>query len=72
MKSVKHIPYELVDIIISFIDYKKYHQKNYINVIKDIKEISTIFVIDNNHLPPNIIYACWGNGWKKYHEYIEF
>ena len=62
MENVKHIPYELVDIIISFIDYKKYHQKSYINVIKDIKAISTIFFIDKNNLPPNIIYACWGNG----------
>ena len=61
-----NIPYEIVDIIISYVDYKKYHKKKFTFVINDIKSLKNIFVLEKNNLPASIVYACWGNGWKKY------
>ena len=56
------IPYEIIDIIIDFIDYQKYHKLKFIEVLNDILQMSSIFTNDNN-LPPNIAYKCWGNGY---------
>ena len=59
------IPIEIVEFIIEYVDYIKYHKKIYKNVLEDINDISNIFTKDNN-LPPNIVYTCWGNGWNKF------
>ena len=62
---MNNIPIEIVELIIEYVDYIKYHKKMYKNVLEDINDISNIFIKDNN-LPPSIVYICWGDGWNKY------
>ncbi len=59
------IPVELVELIIDFIDYQKYHKRLFKYTLNDINLISTIFDNENNMLP-EICYVCWGIGWRQY------
>ena len=63
------IPYEIVDIIIDFIDYKKYeHNPLFKYVLADINDIGTLY--NNNddfNIEPRIAYLCWGAG----HPYLQ-
>jgi hypothetical protein len=63
------IPYEIVDIIIDFIDYKKYeHKPLFKNVLSDINDIGTLYNNNNDfNIEPRIAYLCWGAG----HPYIQ-
>lgn len=63
-----NIPLEVVDIIIDFIDYKKYHKLKFKEVLFDIKSMDDCFYGDGN-LPPRIAYECWGNSniWDTYY-----
>ena len=63
------LPKEVVNIIIDYIDYEKYGKINskklFYYVLNDLLNASSIFVCDNNNLPPNTIKLCWGIGIKK-------
>ena len=59
-----YLPIEIVNIIISYNDYLKYHKLEFKEVLKDLKDFSSCFGDDFN-LPPKIAYQCWGNGWPK-------
>ena len=63
------IPFELVDIIIDYINYKKYHSRSFQKILVDINDIGSIFSKENN-IPPNLVYKCWGNGWDEYYNSI--
>ena len=59
---ISRMPYELVDIIIDFINYKKYeHTPLLENVLIDIHDMGSIFD-KNENIPPKIAYLCWGEG----------
>lgn len=59
-----YIPFEIVDIIIEFADYKKLHKKNIQPVLKDIVDMGNII---SENISPSIAYTCWNNfGWDKY------
>ena len=61
------IPLELVDIIIDFVNYKKYeHTPLLKNVLIDINEVGSLFDTNEN-IQPYIAYMCWGEGIR----YIE-
>ena len=60
----KYLPFEIVNIIIEYNDYLKYHKLEFKEVLKDLKDFSSCFGDDFN-LPPIIAYQCWGNGWPK-------
>ena len=63
---VKNMPIEIIEIVIEYLDYKKTHVKNTIEIFKDIRHMGSIFNyqdIDGN-IPPNIAYQCWGSGWQ--------
>jgi len=60
---MKYIPPELIEIVISFCDYEKYHRKKFLPVLEDIKQMGTIFV---STIPPYLAYRCWGNGYEQY------
>jgi hypothetical protein len=59
------VPQEIVDVIIDYVDYKKYHILGLKEVLIDLVHIKSYFHGDNN-LPPAIAYQCWGDGWNKY------
>ena len=63
------IPYEIVDIIIDFVDYKKYeHKPLFVNVLSDINDIGTLYNNNNDfNIEPRIAYLCWGTG----HPYLQ-
>ena len=57
------IPYEIVDIIIDFVDYKKYeHKPLFVNVLSDINDIGTLYNNNDFNIEPRIAYLCWGAG----------
>ena len=59
-----NIPLELVDIIIDFVNYKKYeHTPLLKNVLIDINEVGSLFDTNEN-MPPYIAYLCWGEGTR--------
>ncbi len=69
------IPYEIVDIIIDFVDYKKYeHNPLFVNVLSDINYIGSLYNSYNSYnsnndfnIEPRIAYLCWGAG----HPYLQ-
>lgn len=63
------IPYEIVDIIIDFVDYKKYeHKPLFVNVLSDINYIGSLYNSNNDfNIEPRIAYLCWGAG----HPYLQ-
>ena len=67
-----NIPSEIVDIIIDFVDYKKYHNYKFKEVLFDIKSMASCFYGDSN-LPPRIAYECWGssNKWDLFYNHYE-
>ena len=68
--QTNNIPIEVVEQIIDFIDYKKYHKPIFQHILNDITEISTIFNSCEN-MQPRICYLCWGSGWKQYDNLFE-
>mgnify|MGYP001267805367 CR=1 FL=1 len=66
----ENIPCELVEEIISYVDYKKYHKEYYNSVLNNINEISRMkYNIDNN-ICPKVAYEKWGIG-KERNDFIE-
>ena len=75
------LPFELIDIIADFHDYKKYcfksHQEKFRDVLDDIHSMSDIMP----RIAPRLAYECWGKGayrleflvnnWNEYMEDIE-
>ena len=60
-----NIPSEIVDIIIEYADYQKYHKKKFKEVLKDILDMNEIFVSNDQLLSAKISWQCWGKGWLK-------
>ena len=59
---ISKIPLELVDIIIDFVNYKKYeHIPLLEKVLIDIHDMGSLFDETQNMLP-SIASMCWGRG----------
>ena len=59
---ISKIPLELVDIIIDFVNYKKYeHIPLLEKVLIDIHRAGSLFDINEN-IQPYVAYMCWGRG----------
>ena len=60
---ISKIPLELVDIIIDFVNYKKYeHIPLLEKVLIDIHRAGSLFDINNENIQPYIAYMSWGRG----------
>ena len=57
-----YLPDEIVETIIDFIDYQKYHSIKYKKILKDINDIYVCFSHDDN-LQPTLVNYFWGNYW---------
>ena len=60
-----NIPSEIVDIIIEYTDYKKYHKKKFQEILNDILDMNEIYIDDDQLLSAKISWQCWGKGWPK-------
>jgi len=62
IKIFSKLPFELIDIIADFHDYKKYcfksHQEKFREVLGDIHSMSEIM----STIAPRLAYECWGKG----------
>lgn len=81
IKIFSKLPFELIDIIADFHDYKKYcfdeHSEKFRDVLCDIHSMAEIMP----QIAPRLAYECWGKGayrlqflvnnWDEYMEDIE-
>ena len=58
MEQIKkqYLPVEIVEHIIDFIDYKKYHYKQLQQVNAMVLNIQGFF---EGQIPPSLVYHCW-------------
>ena len=66
------LPYELIDIIADFHDYKKYcfndHKEMFREILNDIHSMADIM----DPICPKLVYECWGRGAVKFErDYFE-
>lgn len=64
------IPFELVEEIISYVDYEKYHKKDYNSVLNNIIDISRMEYKKENNICPTVAYEKLGIG-KERRDFIE-
>ena len=64
------IPFELVEEIISYVDYEKYHKEHYNSVLNNIIDISRMEYKNENNICPTVAYEKWGIG-KGRRDFIE-
>jgi hypothetical protein len=62
--SVVNIPSGIVDEIVDYIDYEKYHKIEHRHsfeiVLREIRDISIIM----DPISPYLVFQCWGGGMK--------
>ena len=59
---MKKLPYEIINLIARYLDYKPLHKKKFQKVLNTIREIDRMIDIT-----PRIAKECWGvSSWNKY------
>ena len=65
--TMKYLPPEIVEIIVTFGDYITPHKKSMQPVFHNIKEMNSCFNTETHTLPPHFAYTCWNShNWEKF------